>query len=216
MLENILPSCVAVAEAYDDVTGPDYSSAEAALVAGAVAERRREFATGRECARRALTRLGRPPDPVLAGPRGEPLWPRGITGSLTHCDGYRAAAVAAAGDVTSLGIDAEPSRPLPDDVLPLVTDAGERQALSMLERTHPGIAWARVLFSAKESVYKAWYPLARRWLGFEDVALVLAPHDGTFTALLRVPGPSVRGLPLRRFRGRWASGDGLVLTAVVV
>jgi 4'-phosphopantetheinyl transferase EntD len=41
---------------------------------------------------------------------------------------------------------------------------GERAMLRDLAATAPGPCWDRLLFSAKESVYKAWFPPAGRWL----------------------------------------------------
>jgi 4'-phosphopantetheinyl transferase EntD len=77
------------------------------------------------------------------------------------------------------------------------------------------VHWDRLLFSAKESVYKAWFPLTRRWLNFTEAAVT--PHpDGTFTARLLVPGPVVDGHPVDGFDGRWLTRDGLVLTAIVL
>lgn len=74
-----------------------------------------------------------------------------------------------------------------------------------------------MLFSAKESVYKAWYPLTGRWLDFTDAALAFDPVSGTFTARLLVPPPVLEGHgPLTEFHGRWAARDGLVVTAIAV
>jgi len=89
--------------------------AEEAVVRTAGPRRRAEFTVGRRCAREALAGLGLPVAPVLAGRAGEPLWPAGVTGSITHCPGYRACAVARAADVAGIGIDAEPDRPRPGD-----------------------------------------------------------------------------------------------------
>ena len=71
----------------------------------------------RTCARIALGRLGLPPAPLLSGPKREPLWPDGVVGSITHCDGYRAVAVARADQLASIGIDAEPHAELPAGIL---------------------------------------------------------------------------------------------------
>ena len=141
-----------------------------------------------------------------------PVWPDGVVGSITHCPGFRAAAVAWRTTVRSVGIDAEVHDALPDGVLGAVTDDGERAVLAGLP---PGTCWDRLLFSAKESVYKVWFPLTGRWLGFEDCALT-PRTDGTFDARLRVPGPVVDGVTVEGFRGRWAVGDGLVVTAAVL
>jgi 4'-phosphopantetheinyl transferase EntD len=123
--------------------------------------------------------------------------------------------VARSAQVLSLGIDAEPDGPLPDGVLDTVALSDELDHLDTLPQIQPGTAWDRLLFSAKESVYKAWYPLTERWLGFDE-AVVRVADDGTFTATLLVPGPPVGGQQLTCFPGRWIAGHGLVLTSVLL
>jgi len=153
--------------------------------------------------------------PILPGPRGAPIWPAGIVGSMSHCAGYRVSAVARATDLVTLGIDAEEHAPLPADVLGLVALPEERDQLERLAATHPDVCWDRLLFSVKESVYKAWFPMAQRWLGFED-ALVTFDPAGSFSVRLLVPGPEVAGRALDGFRGRWLARAGLVLSAITV
>jgi 4'-phosphopantetheinyl transferase EntD len=210
MIEQILPGGVVAVEVFDDPPGLVLYPEEEAVVARAVDKRRKEFAGGRHCARAALAELGLPPAPILPGERGSPVWPDGVAGSITHCDGYRAAAVSV--DVLSVGIDAEPHEPLPDGVLESISLPAEREMLTALGRDRH---WDRVLFSAKESVYKAWFPLARRWLGFEEARIDL-DRDGGFSASLLVPGPRVNGTPLAGFRGRWRGAGGLIVTSVTV
>ncbi|MGI5520053.1 4'-phosphopantetheinyl transferase family protein [Micromonospora sp. CA-259024] len=216
MLEEILPPEVAVVETHDD---PEVAlfPGEAALVAGAVEKRRREFATVRHCARTALAQLGYPPVAVLTGARGRPIWPDGVVGSMTHCEGYRAAALAHADVLAAIGVDAEPHAPLPEGVLDAVSLPAERDHLAALTAGSPRVAWDRLLFSAKESVYKAWFPLAERWLDFSEADLRFDPA-GTFHARLLVPGPVLAGAdtPLTAFTGRFRIADGFVLTAVTV
>jgi 4'-phosphopantetheinyl transferase EntD len=216
VIEEILPGAVATAEGRGEDGDASLLAGEGAIVARAVEKRRREFAAGRDCARRALGRLGVPPAPILSGERGEPLWPEGVVGSITHCDGYWAAAVARAVDVLTLGVDAEPNAPLPDGVLGDVARAEELPRVAGLAAADPSVRWDRLLFSAKESVYKAWFPLARRWLGFEDAELSIDSAVGAFTARLLVEGPTVAGRPLTGFEGRWLVRDGLIVTAITV
>jgi 4'-phosphopantetheinyl transferase EntD len=216
MIEAILPADVACADTFGDPPGAVLFPEEEALLAKAVDKRRREFTTARSCARTALAALGVGPAPILPGERGAPQWPPGIVGSITHCAGYRAAAVARAGDVLTIGLDAEPDEVLPPDVLETVSLPGERARLRDLAAAAPGTCWDRLLFSAKESVYKAWFPLARRWLGFEEADITVNAADGTFEARLLVVGPMAGGSPLTGFTGRWLARDGLVLTAITV
>lgn len=222
LIGGLLPPGVRWAETLSPVVpGQDPSAAaaeellfpeERVLAARFTAVRRAQFAAVRACARTALGELGIAPAPILPGPRREPIWPDGVRGSMTHCPGYCAAAVAPAADVPSLGIDAELNRPLPGAVMEYVTSPGERTMLADLARRAPiGPPWDTLLFSAKESVYKTWFPLTRRWLDFREAEVELDP-GGSFTArLLAPPGP----LP-ELLRGRWAAADGLVATAIVL
>src|SRR3984885_1639642 len=216
MISEILPAAVASAEAFGDPPEAALFPAEEALIARAVQKRRSEFATGRHCARNALEALGLAPAPILPGQGGAPQWPSGIVGSITHCAGYRAAAVARAGEVITIGLDAEPAQWLPAEVLGLVALPDERDRLSDLARVAPGVCWDRLLFSAKESVYKAWFPLARRWLGFADADITINAADGTFEARLLVTAPELSGVPPAGFAGRWLIAEGMILTAITV
>jgi 4'-phosphopantetheinyl transferase EntD len=215
MLERLLPAAVAVAEARGDIADALLPE-EKPFVADAVEKRRREFTTGRACARSALAQLDLPPCPILSGPHGAPQWPAGIVGSITHCEGYRACAVARTEELASIGIDAELDAPLPDGLLGDIALAGEREHLQALAREEPGVSWDRLLFSAKESVYKAWFPLAERWLGFEDACLAIDRGGRTFSARLLVPGPTLDGAELTGFAGSWSVQEGIVLTAIAV
>ncbi len=218
MIGTLVPAGVVVADATGPLPGEALLPQEEALVAKTVDKRRAEFTTVRTCARIALSELGVPPAPLLSGPQREPLWPAGIVGSITHCDGYRAVAVARATDVASLGIDAEPHAALPDGILDRVSGPAERERLRGLP---PGVHWDRLLFSAKESVYKTWFPLAGRWLGFEDADLTFFPGAdpvrGAFTARLLVADrPAVGGAPLTTLAGRYAVGGGLLGTVITL
>lgn len=216
MLEQILPESAVVVATREDILDAALFPEEEAMVGRAVEKRRREFATARACAREALAQLGVPPQAILSGPRGEPRWPDGIVGSITHCDGYRACAVARAADLVTIGVDAEPGQPLPDGVLADIALPEEREQLRELAREAPEAHWDRLLFSAKESVYKAWFPLAKRWLGFEDARVAIDRQGGTFSARLLVPGPVLGGSELTGFSGRWLAREGLVLAAIAV
>jgi 4'-phosphopantetheinyl transferase EntD len=216
VLERLLPASVVVHESAVDIGDVNLSAEEEAVVERAVDKRRREFTTGRACARRALARLGVEPQPIPSGPRGAPCWPKGVVGSITHCEGFRAGAVAWAKDVVTLGIDAEPAAPLPAGLLADVSLPREREQLEELARVDPAVSWDRLLFSAKESVYKAWFPLAERWLGFEDAELTIDRELGRFSARLLVPGPVLDGETLTRLEGRWLAERGLVVTAIAL
>jgi 4'-phosphopantetheinyl transferase EntD len=216
MIEEILPGQVVAVEASDDRAEAALFPEEEALLEGAIDKRRREFSTGRMCARSALQQLGYPASAILRGSRGEPLWPEGVVGSITHCDDYRAAVVAHSGEIVTVGIDAEPHAPLPDGVFEQIVRAEELAVMPRLRSEEPALHWDRLLFSAKESVYKAWYPLAQCWLSFEQVSIAFDPSRRTFLARLLTTGPTLADGPLREFSGRWLVEDGIGLTAIAM
>lgn len=113
----------------------------------------------------------------------------------------------------ALGIDAEENRPLPAGVLDMVATAEER---AWLTEAGEDVAWDRLLFSAKESVFKAWYPLTGRWLGFDDAVLVVDLGRATFRARLLVEGPRLDGRTIDSLSGRFLVAKGFVVTAVAV
>jgi 4'-phosphopantetheinyl transferase EntD len=215
VLERILPPAAAVVASTGERSVELFPEEEAAL-GNAVEVRRLEFVTARACAREALARLGLAAQPIPTGARGEPLWPAGIVGSITHCAGYRACAVAPASELLTIGVDAEVDDPLPDGLIADIALPEERRRLEAAAAADPGVSWDRLLFSIKESVYKAWFPLTRNWLGFEDASVVIDRAGGTFSASLLVPGPTLGGRTLAGFSGRWLAAEGLLLSATTV
>jgi 4'-phosphopantetheinyl transferase EntD len=215
VLERILPEVAAVASTKGD-REVELFPAEREALGEAVEKRRREFVTARACARDALGRLGIAPQPIPNGSRGEPVWPDGVVGSITHCACYRACAVASDRDLVTLGVDAEPDRPLPADLVGDIALSEERREIERLAAADPSVNWDRLLFSIKESIYKAWFPLTRSWLGFEDASVSIDRKRGTFAAHLLVPGPTLNGRHLDGFSGRWLAAGGLLLSAIAV
>jgi enterobactin synthetase component D / holo-[acyl-carrier protein] synthase len=216
MLEKILPAEVESEERFGEAPGGVLFPEEEKIIAHAVEARRREYATVRSCARACLRRLGHAQVPILPGIGGAPTWPIGVQGSMTHCTGYAAAAIGALPRISAIGIDAEPDVPLPEGVLDLVTTPAERDRLtrSQLEPDSPN--WDRLLFSAKEAVYKAWFPLVGEWLDHQEAEIIFDPRDETFAALLSRDGLIVGGHQVRRVEGRWLRERGILVTAVVL
>ncbi len=205
------------AEMYDDPSHLAALPAEEPLIARSVTKRRNEFITVRHCARVAMAQLGVPPSPIPKGEKGEPHWPDGVVGSLTHCEGYRGAVVGRSIAVRSVGIDAEPHGVLPKGMLDAISLTVERTEISAL----PGeLHWDRILFCAKEATYKAWFPLTQRWLGFEDAHITFTVgSDGTtgdFVSRILIDPAALSGPPLIELAGRWSVAGGLALTAIVL
>jgi len=217
MFETIFPKCVA-----------SFSVRRNALDAGierfslfeieeqglgkAVPERRLEFKIGRTCARTALMRLGREPVAIPIGAFREPLWPEGVVGSISHCDGLVMAAVANRSDYQSIGIDAEVNQALPREVFSTVFSEGELNRLDALPSI--GVCWDRLVFSAKESVFKTWYPLEKTWLDFTDCDVAIQPSMQRFTAHVSAT-PNLNGPRMERnYVGRFVFDATHLMTAI--
>jgi 4'-phosphopantetheinyl transferase EntD len=141
---------------------------EAAAFAASVVKVRRASGAARIVARQLLARLGHPECPIPRAPSGAPVWPADVVGSLAHDARVAVAAVAMSRDVGALGIDVEPAECLPSELLDVVVTPQER--LEIGNDPFQG----RLLFAAKEAVYKAVYPLDQMFLEHHDVQINLA------------------------------------------
>lgn len=139
--------------------------AENASIATRDPRARAASGAGRQVAHGLLRRLGCADPAVRRGQLGNPIWPAGIIGSIAHDDDLAVAVAARSDAMRSVGIDIEPALPLPPGLAAIV--ATPRDRLGDLD---PGTG-SRVLFAAKEAVYKASFPLDGRVLGFEDIAV---------------------------------------------
>jgi 4'-phosphopantetheinyl transferase EntD len=99
-------------------------------------------------------------------------------------------------------------------VLDVISLPSEREWLRTLNAQAPGLHWERLLFCAKESVFKTWYPLTRLELDFHEAEITFDPLTRTFSARLLVPGPVVGGRAVPEFAGRFVARDGLLVTAI--
>jgi 4'-phosphopantetheinyl transferase EntD len=208
--DPLVEAGVSVAEASASRVEPEQLPlCEIEAIEGAVAKRRQEFAAGRECARAALFSLGHPPGCALpVGPGGAPVWPAGFAGSISHAEGRCVAAVAPTSIFRSIGVDIEADRPLPPEVVPLVVAPAELRDLPT------GHNWETVIFSAKEAVFKAWFPLTGRWLGFEEARVRLDVRRQRFWAEPR-PTEKQETFP-EVIEGRFAAAGSMIFTAVCV
>lgn len=175
--QDVLPPGVSLAHGPIQVPPRRLMPDEEFLVRRATHKRRLEFAAGRNYARAALAQQGLYDVVILAGARREPLWPADVVGSITHTDTYCAAVAASARDLTAIGIDAERDEPLDIDVAPLVCTAAERRWCGEAARNAP--CPAKLIFSLKESLFKALYPLTRFNSPFHDVEMLIDVEQRT-------------------------------------
>ena len=157
----------------------DLFPVEEEYIGRAIAKRKLEFQLGRKCARKALQFFNVDPCPIPAGTNREPIWPRGYVGSITHCEGFYAAAVAKDTTYHSLGIDAELNRIIPFEIRDQILTNTEKSWYSSdcyNDKTDV------LIFSAKESIFKCLYPLLNHYIDFLEIDLVIDRHNQKFHA----------------------------------
>jgi 4'-phosphopantetheinyl transferase EntD len=135
-------------------------------------KRRQDFTAGRVCARKALQQFNLGDFPLRAGTDGLPVWPTGVTGSITHTTGYAAAVVGPVTRVRGLGVDTEVIAAVNEEVWEFICTPAEHTALHR-EAPEGRPRRAALIFAAKEAFYKCQYPLSGEWLEFGDVSVAI-------------------------------------------
>lgn len=177
----------------------DLRPEEAAVVAGAVDGRRREFAAGRRLARQLLRKLGAPDEPLLSAVDRAPRWPLGFTGSIAHAGDLCTAAVALDSQVAAVGIDLECDAAVTPDLWPAVLRPEELawvESEAAATATEAPVHRATVVFVAKEAVYKAVSRRAARVLEFDEVR-IRPLEAGRFDATIEPLGIRLSGCTTR-------------------
>lgn len=151
---------------------------ERAAIECAVTKRQAEFSAGRTVARDALQQLGQAPVAIPVRPDRSPVWPRGFTGSISHC---RTAVIAVAARLSEqigcIGIDVEEADALDRELWDSICTQKE---LAWVQSQTDAGRWAKVIFSIKEAVYKAQYPVTERLLAFQEVEITSFDPAGRF------------------------------------
>ncbi|RJT23982.1 4'-phosphopantetheinyl transferase superfamily protein [Mesorhizobium waimense] len=162
-------------------------------VSTALPIRRAEFLAGRAMAQAALHALGLPAPEIPIGPDRAPLWPRESAGSITHARRY-CACFAIADPSWQLGVDVETlaSGHALESILSITANENER-ALIVRQTALPPNWLATLLFSAKETLFKALYPMVRRFFGFDCAELRTTPANGCLR--LHLTQTLCQGLP---------------------
>lgn len=170
-----LANCHLVSCRFDPQTAPLPASLPLQMV-GASRRRQAEYVAGRHCAGCGLARLtGRYHWPARRTDRA-PIWPAGIVGAISHCDGHALALVGTSNRYRGLGVDVEEliSDEQANQLAPLVLTLAERQRWA-----HAPLGWiVSLAFSAKESLFKALYPLLGHPFYFDAAELSDWQADG--------------------------------------
>jgi len=179
-------------------------------------KRRAEFSLGRYCARRALSKFELESVPILRNTESrEPYWPKSIRGSITHSEGFAAAAVGMAKDVSGIGIDLESlSRVVDFNVRRHVCVDKEREFMESLTAKQAN-RYLRIIFSAKESIFKCFFPISKTYLSFQDAAIIIDEKKFEFSFVL---SKECSGITSAGFQhsGRFSIKDDLLLTSVYI
>ena len=183
LLTEILPSNVVLRVADDGQKRQLLSPALEQHIVTAVDKRKMDFRGGRNAAYSALSALGfdKKVD-IGVGEKREPLWPKGIVGSITHTSDFYGAIVAWKHDYRSIGFDVETIKPLKEDIQKMICTDTERTAIKILQEKHADIEWSIVFFSIKEAIYKTFYPIYQVYLGFDEAEVTIDDTHQTFSA----------------------------------
>ena len=188
-------------------------------VSKAVAKRQAEFLAGRHCAALALKALGSSDLNVKSGENRIPHWPQGFLGSISHTAGKAVAIAARQQDYSGLGIDCESL--ISDEVCERVYDTiaapSDTQLLNTLLLNTGYWDKARFLtlvFSAKESLFKALYPTVGKYFGFDSARMLSVDANGFSIELTKTLNS--RWQSGARFKGRYLVGNDYLLTLISV
>ncbi len=141
-------------------------------------DRKQDFVRGRYCAHECLRRLSFP-QPVAKSELGAPLWPEGLTGSISHSRHLAGAILAKKGRFRSLGLDIEVVGRITPDLWPVIFTKAE---MDFLIRQRLPDRWSTFIFSAKEAFYKMQYPMTKAGMEAEDLEVVVGDAGVIFRA----------------------------------
>ena len=179
-------------------------------------KRRAEFTLGRRFAHEALSRFGLESEPILRNPETrEPCWPDSVWGSITHSAGFAAVAVGLKKEIKGVGIDLESfSRSVDFKIRRHVCVDSELEWLESLPTKQANRA-LRIIFSAKESIFKCLYPSTKTYLSFKDAAVAVNETEKNFSFIIlkSFPGIIQQDFP---HRGRYSEMEKMLLTSVYI
>jgi len=179
-------------------------------------KRRAEFKIGRKCAHEALSRFGLESEPILRNSETrEPCWPDSIRGSITHSAGFTAVAVGLKNKIKGIGIDLESfSGSIDFNIRTHICVDSELEWIDSLPTKQANRA-LRIIFSAKESIFKCLYPATKTYLTFKDAAVSVNETEKNFSFIIFKSFP---GIIQHNFlhHGRYSEMDKMLLTSVYI
>ena len=203
----LLPDGVAVSAGCIAGSSPTLDESERTATARMSPQRLREFTQGRAQARAALGMLGVPSGPLPIGTDRAPVWPPGYVGSISHAGDIAVAVAASREQIAAVGVDLEPVVPLEPELLQRVCRPEE--LVRLLTVPTPALQ-AKLIFSAKESVYKCIAPVLGLFFEFADLEIVFSATGGSFHAVGH--GPAQGQVSAETVEGGWSEAGGYLLT----
>jgi 4'-phosphopantetheinyl transferase EntD len=153
---------------------------ELVIVSRCCEKRKNEFVAGRVMVKNIVKMLGIENFPILTGKYREPIWPEGIVGSISHCNDFCFVAVAEKKFFLSIGIDIESNNPLPIGLEGMVCTVNERNWIQSMIELGSTLPLSKMVFCAKESVYKCIFPFTRRYIDFNEAEIKFQISENTF------------------------------------
>ncbi|NVZ70092.1 4'-phosphopantetheinyl transferase family protein [Pseudomonas costantinii] len=187
-----------------------------ASIQRSVAKRQAEFLAGRLCARAALQQLDHLECVPAIGEDRAPVWPEHISGSITHSTGHAAAIVGHKAQWRGLGMDLENVLTLEraERLAGEILTADELQRMAAIAREQVALL-VTLTFSAKESLFKALYPIVQKRFYFEH-AEVLAWSESGHVRLRLLTDLSAEWCHGKELDGQFALHDGQLLSLVAI
>ena len=215
MLSTLFPSETQHCEAEDWMWETPALPGEEVSIRKAVEKRKREFRAGRHCAHHALNSLlddhSQDRIPIRVGTSRQPCWPKGTVGSISHSGTHCSAVVAKSSDIISIGHDIEQARSLESNVHRMICTENERRFMSY--HAQSDIPLSTLIFSAKESIHKTYYPLNNHMLDFLDAEIEIDLKKGSFLAKIINPEKNTTN-NIRTLKGTYSVDSNFIYTCI--
>lgn len=212
-----LDSCLFTRPTINEPENKQLYPEEEKCISSARLKRRKEFTAGRQGARQLLRRYGINNFPLLQGDNREPIWPKGVIGSISHCDNFCVVITSKSTRIRGLGVDIEPYDSLSRDVEDLICTMAEKKWIESMSMEAESVHWSKIIFSAKESSYKCIYPLVKKFVDFQEAEIKLDYKMNKFDVHAYQKYENARfSLTFHKIKGLFMIKDQFLLTVAMI
>jgi len=208
--------CSYIESNYSDALFEKYGIAYPNSLNTAVHKRRAEYFAGRYCSMRLLNSYGFSDTDVGVGKNRYPVWPSGVAGSISHSK-YNAIAVSSTGSPCyNLGVDIESV--VTEKTLNTIGNRimFGKESILVHCSNKPRVLFT-IIFSVKESFFKAVYPLVKRYFDFDAIEVMLIDFESEIIEFRVVKPPSNEFKVNSTFKGYFRSlNDEMIATYVQI